>query len=202
MKKLVLIAGMASLGLAASALAGGPDYVAPASKNAVYVGAFGGVSVPSANIPSGYVSGLPAIKNVLKTGYDLGLNAGYRFSDFRAELQARYIRNAFKKIDKKAHFNLTTIMVNGYYDINLGSSFVPFVGAGIGYVHPTVSEGVVTKSDNDHFGYQGIVGVAYNVTKNISVDASYTYLGWTRSHKTDPKVHQNLINLGVNYYFS
>jgi len=200
MKKLVLIsvAGMASLGLAANALAGGPDHVASANNSGFYAGVHGGVA-DAGGQSSGY-------NQFLDTGYNAGAQVGYRFNkNFRAEVAATYMRQKMENslLLNDANLDTTMLMANGYYDIDLGSAFVPFVGAGIGYYHQADAFKVdnnttLASSLDDQFAYQGIAGVAYHINKNVSVDAAYHYVGWTNNDGA----HQNLFNVGLNYYFS
>lgn len=198
MKKLVLLTAVASVAVAASAFA--------ATNNGVYAGVNGGVAIPAGT--TAQVDGISGtgFSKLVKTGFDLGGQVGYRFNkNFRAELAASYLRNSLNTfnglLQNSSHLNSGLFMANGYYDIDLGSAVVPFVGAGIGdiYQHGYVNTviGNVNKSEND-FAYQGIAGVAYNVSQNVSVDVDYHYVGWKNSNGAS----QNLVNLGLNYYFA
>ena len=46
--------------------------------------------------------------------------------------------------DAKTNFDSTVFLANLYYDFNRGGRFVPYVGAGIGFAHTKVDDGVVT----------------------------------------------------------
>lgn len=66
------------------------------------------------------------------------------------------------------------IMGNGLYDIDTGTAFTPYVGvgAGLAQVHLDLNG----TSDKDWvFAYQGIAGVAYNVTSNLALTVDYRY---------------------------
>jgi opacity protein-like surface antigen len=74
-----------------------------------------------------------------------------------------------------------SFMLNTYFDIDTGTALTPFIGGGIGVAkidaeiraRGSVSESV---SDDDVvFAYQGIVGVAYAINANTSLDLSYRY---------------------------
>ena len=71
-----------------------------------------------------------------------------------------------------------TVMLNAYYDINTGTKFTPYVGAGIGYSHLKAKIHDVdfseSKSDNN-FTWQIGAGVSYAMTDNIALDAGYRY---------------------------
>lgn len=71
-------------------------------------------------------------------------------------------------------------MVNMYYDIDTGTKFTPYVGAGIGYarVESKVSlpeVGASKKSSDNNLAWQIGAGVSYALNDNISFDAGYRY---------------------------
>lgn len=71
-------------------------------------------------------------------------------------------------------------MVNLYYDIDTGTKFTPYVGAGLGYarVESKISlqqQGVSEKSKDNNLAWQIGAGVSYAMTDNISFDAGYRY---------------------------
>lgn len=198
MKKLVLLAAAASLGLAVSAVAGN---VQVAANSGVYAGVNGGIAIPVGE-SSGY-------SDALNTGWDLGAQLGYRFNkNFRAELAANYLRNnvntdfTFGAVEDSSHVGTGLFMVNGYYDFDFGSALVPFLGAGVGLIHQAgeldTVFGDISGSENS-FAYQGIAGLAYKLNQNVSVDVAYHYVGWTNDSYG---ASQNLVNLGLNYYFA
>ncbi len=104
------------------------------------------------------------------------------------------------------------VMFNGYYDINTGSAFTPYVMAGIGYnrgsvtlttsaktaviaddtisppitATPAVTENqsFPTKSKTlNSFGYQVGLGVGYEMSKDIVLDVGYKLSGTTGTYK-------------------
>jgi opacity protein-like surface antigen len=46
--------------------------------------------------------------------------------------------------DAKTSFDSTVFLANLYYDFNRGGRFVPYIGAGIGFAHTRVDDGIVT----------------------------------------------------------
>ena len=79
------------------------------------------------------------------------------------------------------------LFLNLYYDIQTGTPFVPYIGAGAGlafnYVEYTghVSDGVDTMrgsaSDNfTNFAWNVGAGVAYNFNENFAVDLGYRFM--------------------------
>ncbi len=82
----------------------------------------------------------------------------------------------------------TALMVNGYYDFRMISpSIIPYIGAGIGGVNvsaditdPDPVEGGKVLDDSEIvFGYQFIAGVAFPVTKQLTIDLNYRYFATT-----------------------
>jgi opacity protein-like surface antigen len=94
------------------------------------------------------------------------------------------------------------VMFNGYYDINTGSAFTPYVMAGVGYnrgsvtytTSATVTTAASTKGENqsyptkfktlNSFGYQVGLGVGYEMSKDIVLDVGYKLSGTTGTYKT------------------
>ena len=71
-------------------------------------------------------------------------------------------------------------MVNMYYDIDTGTKFTPYVGAGIGYAKVKTKAslpefGISEKSDDNNLAWQVGAGVSYAMTENISFDVGYRY---------------------------
>lgn len=224
MYNLKTLVGGAALVLATSALAGGPEIApAPAPDNSgFYVNANGGLAVLSDANPYS------------NTGWDAGLAVGYRFNAIRAEIAGSYIqqdvRSRFRSLPLALGFQagwgdlqMATLMGNAYYDFDFGSSFVPYIGAGLGWLHswskftisnPTIANSTIRINGNDNeFAFQGIVGLDYKITDNVRVGVSYHALAWTHSRlvgSTDARISgtltnrnsfENLINLGLSYYF-
>jgi OOP family OmpA-OmpF porin len=116
---------------------------------------------------------------------------GYGYGNgLRAELEFGYRYNGLDKLSGRgASISLSGSeqkfgpMVNVLYDFNgLSPSFVPYVGAGIGYqwvnldVHAFGLSGSQTEGA---FAYQGIIGAAVplSITPGLSVTAEYRFLG-------------------------
>ncbi|OHE77884.1 MAG: hypothetical protein A3F67_08175 [Verrucomicrobia bacterium RIFCSPHIGHO2_12_FULL_41_10] len=199
MKKLLaaifsIIAGVA---FAAAAFATSADAATSAINSGFYVGAQGGVAIPDDNV---------------NTGFDVGGRAGYRFGNgFRVEEAFNYFRQSVDlgplNTNLDAHLNTYTLMTNGYYDFNTGTKFIPYLGAGIGLAHDslTISDDNNSLSvsnisgSHSHFAAQGIAGVGYQFTRNVGVDVQYRYL---YTDKTVGNQNNTIIEAGLNYYFS
>ncbi len=94
----------------------------------------------------------------------------------------------------KGSMNISTFMVNMYYDIMPDSSFHPYVGVGLGLadiktkfhgqfsVNPPAPNGITdlgtADTEKDMVGaYQGILGAAWALSDRLSLDLTYRYLG-------------------------
>lgn len=69
--------------------------------------------------------------------------------------------------------------LNAYYDIDLGGSFEPYVGAGLGFVNTDVDyspSGVpVADASDDGFAYQLMAGGTFKLSQRAEIFAQYTY---------------------------
>lgn len=200
----------------------------------LYVGAGVGANFPQDQSLEGRRANLnmrvdPGFAGVGSVGYGYG-------NGFRAELEGNYRRSnvhSFSGIGTptKTNGNETNYgaMVNGLYDINIGSTFVyPYVGAGLGWQHSdfnkvsAVGNGVALRSNNGHddFAYQGIAGMAfptkvqglsltaeYRLRGTFSDGSSYQSLVTTPAGTRSVKLHgddglNHSLMLGVRYAFN
>lgn len=196
MKKIILSVALATASL--TALAGGSTPVAQSSFSPFYAGVNGGAAIPSGQGSS-----------ALNTGFNLGGFAGYRFNEnMRADLSVDYIRNAYTDLTS-AHLNQVAVLANAYYDITQVNmaGLVPYVGAGLGWVHVSQSLNSVSQSQNA-FGWQLATGVNYNFSPNMGLGLGYrflaTRLGANGNFTGDSAQtgYSNLINASLTYHFS
>jgi opacity protein-like surface antigen len=120
-------------------------------------------------------------------GYGLGLTAGYNFDMFRLEGELFYKTNAFDEISAvgasipaDGDVSALGLMVNAIYDFKNQTRFTPFIGVGIGYAQVSIQDltigGLAIADDDDAvFAYQGIAGVGYAITNNLTLDLTYKY---------------------------
>uniref|UniRef100_UPI0027B97AE5 outer membrane protein n=1 Tax=Desulfobulbus sp. TaxID=895 RepID=UPI0027B97AE5 len=135
-------------------------------------------------------------------GFGAALAFGRQFGDFRVELE---LANQGTDLDEfsetyedgnrgktEGDIDLTTVMVNGYYEIPVYEAFSVYGMAGMGFAkydldatHTEVdADGVadpfyanaVNGSDNV-FAYKAGLGVTYNFTEEMAADLGYEYLG-------------------------
>ncbi|NLQ07484.1 porin family protein [Cylindrospermopsis raciborskii LB2897] len=104
------------------------------------------------------------------------------------------------------NINMSTALLNGYYDISTGSKFRPYIGAGIGFAfisHQPFGLGGLFDNGTS-FAYQAKLGAQYEIVKKGNVFAELKYLGSTgyTSNKADVEVKLGSLNsfgLAVGY---
>ncbi|HKT20151.1 MAG TPA: OmpA family protein [Stellaceae bacterium] len=198
-----------------------------------YVRLEGGWSHPE-DLSSPGLPGFPSGTAKRDDGYIVGGAAGYKWGPWRGELNLDYAqqdlssgRNVFAGGPAGTSANLNgnsadlSFMLNGYYDINTGTRFTPYVGFGIGgdyyrlnQVHTTnrTPNVAVANSDDFIFAFQPIVGVSYAITDQLLIGLEYRYFsttdatlkysagGPTSHFKVDPTSHNVLASL--TYHFN
>ncbi|MFZ2951086.1 MAG: outer membrane protein [Desulfuromonadaceae bacterium] len=163
----ILLAGLLLIVSTTSALAAGP-----------YIGAAGGISITHDGDTT--VTGVGTVDTEYDTGFGFNLSAGYSFDPVRLEFEFGYKNADMDKISgpggsipvPDTEITVMSYMVNALYDFKTGSQFTPYIGAGLGLMNGELkSEG--EKEDDTVFGYQVILGAAYNVNQNLAFDLSY-----------------------------
>ncbi len=136
----------------------------------------------------------------------------------RTELEYGY--NGKVKVtdeDYKSEVKSQSLMVNAYFDLNTGTNWTPYVGAGIGYsrlknsLHFPGDESnprYFGSKSKGNFGWNASVGTTYAFNKNVALDVSYRFTDYGKveqdvSSEERLKVKQraNEFNLGVRYSF-
>ncbi|GJL96023.1 MAG: hypothetical protein DHS20C05_24280 [Hyphococcus sp.] len=81
--------------------------------------------------------------------------------------------------DGQGNLSTTFVMVNAYYDFDAAGRLKPFVGAGVGIgfvdVNYSPSAVPIIQDDATEFAYQGVAGVAYEVSPSIDLLIAYRY---------------------------
>ena len=161
------------------------------------------------------------------------LAAGYDFSKklnipVRAELEyAAFTKAEAEKEawgDKyKQSNNIQTLFVNVYYDINTGTRFIPYIGAGLGagfirtkgYIDWGAGAIETTGSKTvTNFAWNIGLGLGYEITKNIALDVGYRFadLGKVKTNWYDwgygqgfefntKRIYQHQFSLGARFTF-
>jgi opacity protein-like surface antigen len=163
------------------------------------------------------IDNLPNAAGTAEMTYDNGfigsLAAGYDFANpMRMEIELIRQKNdleitsydnfygTFNEGDLKTH----SFMLNGYYDVDTGSPWKPFVGAGMGWSKLDINDPGFSSSDSDDvFTYQLIGGVAYAFNDKWSVDVQYRFMGTSEAtiDGADFNYNSNDLMLGLRYSF-
>ena len=105
------------------------------------------------------------------------IGAGYVYgSGFRLEGELGYRTNDLEDLDGEA--TSTSLMANLFYDFRRDQRVRPYVGVGVGAAKVEAEGGVgpISFDDDDTvIAYQGIVGVAFDVTDRLDIDVGYRY---------------------------
>lgn len=120
----------------------------------------------------------------MSTGVNVGAALGWNFGpNISVEAEGLYTSSDFDSPTVKAELETFSFMANAYWAFDIGSRWKPYVGAGVGGVAVTVTDGSVvgvTTFGGDSkvvFGYQAMAGVTIPVAANIDFLAEYRYQG-------------------------
>jgi outer membrane protein OmpA-like peptidoglycan-associated protein len=115
---------------------------------------------------------------------------GFRFDyGLRTEEEIGYRRSTIDKLSGAAgtgHSSALSFMTNMLYDFKTGGPLTPYIGVGVGGARTSyngagpIAGGTINDSDVP-FAYQGIVGVAYNVSDRFALTADYRYFATLES---------------------
>lgn len=129
-------------------------------------------------------------------GWSVGGAVGYRFGAVRVEAEGSYFsanlnKHAGRDIDQdkfetQPSMSVLALMANGWYDVDTGTIFSPFIGIGVGGLQGTSSQGVEKNAPDDFetvehsgwgFAYQAGAGGAVEVTDGLSIRLGYRLFG-------------------------
>ena len=175
----------------------------PAYADAIpYVGVTIGTPLTSVNKVSDSSGSLTTYFN---PGYMAGLTTGITFDSWgrwniekiRAEAEIGYRSSGLvrmknsqgQSVNVDGTVSVTNVMANGYLEnTSMVSNDLPvtlFLTAGAGVAMASISSisnqgtTLVASSRDTQFAYQGGLGASYVLTKNITLDTTYKYLGTT-----------------------
>lgn len=127
------------------------------------------------------------------TGFGISGAGGYRFDDFRVELEVAYSNSSVSDItvndndiSSDGSLNSWQFLLNGYYDIPTDSRFSPYIGGGAGlaiFSADDVSATVAPFGEVDldgsstSFIFQFKAGVGYDFTDNLNAFVGYRLQG-------------------------
>lgn len=111
-------------------------------------------------------------------GWFGALALGYDFGWPRVELEGSFRSNdpdgdsGWRANNSKSSRNIDTygLLANVIVDLDFGFPVVPYIGAGAGYAWVDTSFGT-----NGNFAYQGIAGLGYAITPNMTAFLDYRY---------------------------
>lgn len=159
-----------------------------------YAGAFGGVNWLQNNHHHQHA----------RTGYLLGLDAGYKWCNgLRTEFEFSYRNNRKHNNGSRHHTQNYAGLINVLYDFDQAGCWCvrPFLGAGIGVASEKRHHGGTTDSSSSsnrrsNFAWQLIAGIAYPLNDCVDLDLSYRFFKTTHA-----KANNHGLALGVNYNF-
>lgn len=154
-------------------------------KQGWYVGLGGGVGFQQDSDAT-----VAGITNKLEfdPGFVLNGNVGYGFeSQLRPEFEISYRRNNVDKVTgtgagaRNGHEDALAFMGNLFYDFDTKSGLTPYLGAGAGAALVAADQagfivgGTTLNSQPLRFAYQGIAGLAYELSERLDISADYRY---------------------------
>lgn len=200
-----------------------PDPASALDTVAPYLGLYGGVVIPQGESWKGDVGGNSAKERFqasYKTGLTAGIVTGYDYGDWRFEVEAGYQTSAGDRAknvktdgiargdhDLGGHLNVWSVLANGYYDMETGSTVTPFVGIGLGVAAVSAKnidvrgEDLSLDDSDMGFAYQGIAGVKLALSDTLSINASYRYFGTAGVTVDGAKTqyHAHVLVAGLTY---
>lgn len=144
-------------------------------------------------------------KDVAKDDSTIGASVavGAKIQDVRVEAELNLNANLSFYDDIDIENN--SLFINAYYDINTGTEFTPYIGAGVGVsaIRPAAGGADV---DFTH-AWQVGAGVAYAFDEKISMDMGYRYVDsgdWTIENPGDKStldIASHNVYVGARYSF-
>jgi len=100
-------------------------------------------------------------------------------------------------------------MVNGYFDFDTGTAWIPYICAGIGFASVSMNDlsvlGILIGSDDDTvLAYQVGAGLGYAVNATTTVFVDYRYFATEDpefSYRQEAEIDSHNISLGLRYSF-
>ncbi|MBO4519604.1 MAG: porin family protein [Alphaproteobacteria bacterium] len=132
-------------------------------------------------------SALSMLKNhINKNAWEGSVAAGMQLNQFRTELEYIY-RDKIKKDTMGGPHTLgtMTMLVNGYYDIKMGSSLYPYINLGIGASRLKQKDFDMFDHTDYKFSWGGGVGMGYDIMQNVTIDLGYRFLDLGKQVKSN-----------------
>ena len=167
------------------------------------------------------------------TGFGLDAAVGHAWGNLRLEGEVSWSRLGVDELKLDESHNLEVdvewggevsalgLMANGWYDIDTGTQWVPYIGGGLGAARVefglgatgtitdlddgevTTHDGSITTSKDWVFAYQIGAGVGYRVSDAAVVQLGYRFLGTGEGNfdGTKEKLQIHRVSVGVRYRF-
>lgn len=183
---MALVAALA-LPLASQAQAAGM-YITPkfldSLQNTGSVGGNDGLSSQTWNTVGGAIAAGLNFRDYTDVGAPIRLEFEY---GTRNTMKTEWNASLGGRQNVKASWQVQTFQVNGYWDIETGTAFTPYIGAGIGasYITQSMTSGALyrhyTEDSNWGLAWNVGAGVAYAFTDNVALDLQYRFAGFGES---------------------
>src|SRR6266404_1713536 len=141
-------------------------------------------------------------RNDMNTGFAVGGVAGYDFVGPRVELEEVYRANNGQRSTRfgniSGQIEQLSTMVNVLYDFIPGATITPYagVGAGVAFADSGLNGCSLCSTQ---FAYQGIVGVGWNVDRNVRLNLDARYYGTTNGGGLQYQNNNITAMLGLTY---
>lgn len=165
-----------------------------------------------------YTAGGAPVDVEMQDGYAVSGAVGMDYGNMRSELELSHRSNDLDAVTVSGtpvagvggDVNATALMLNGYYDIPLGTGLplTPYVGAGIGAANVNADGytvgGVSADGDDTVFAYQAMAGAENEVAPKTALYTEYKYFGTDdiSIDGADIDYDNHSIMAGVKYSFN
>lgn len=200
------VAGVASLGVATAALAGGPDYTPAPSYAGIY--AEGNIGYAIHNwLQDGSTNGLSSTSNG-RGGFAGGVDVGYQFNQyFSVEGGWVYLPRFKTTINHTTALKVNSGIAYGAVKVTapIYENTYIFGKLGAGYVYNRASGDLRSSATNksDYWNPLWAAGVQYYFNQNLSINVQYMniagYHKASSSNFASPETH--LFTVGLGYKF-
>ena len=122
----------------------------------------------------------PALRTPLRV--ELEYNLRYRFDYDNSPFT--FVGGVPQK-GLQSNIQTHTALFNIYYDFDIDSRFIPFVGLGLGYAHSSADTELTNKTTSatetkdtstDNFAWSGRVGFFYQLSRHWGLELAYQYI--------------------------
>lgn len=170
----------------------------------------------------GFGTGITLAEISFDSGIGFAGGFGHAYGNgLRTEVELAYRKNDLDKIAGRGPFaglgstplngdiSSLALMINGFYDFDLGLPVTPFAGAGLGFARVSIdSDWLGVDSSDTVFAYQLGAGVAFALNPQVNLDLQYRFfatldpeLKSTSGDRFDTEYMTHNVMLGLRYSF-